>query len=62
MEYEKKIYDELEDFVDNELGDGVSFEDLLDEFDVTPGQAFVTLFKAGLIDEDVLNAYLLNIK
>lgn len=34
------------------------FESLLEEFDVLPEDAFYTLMKAGLIDEERLKAFL----
>lgn len=35
-----------------------TFEELLEEFDVLPEEAFYVIVKAGLIDEDALQAYL----
>ena len=35
-----------------------SFEDLLEEFNVLPEEAFYHLVKAGLIDEDQIEKYL----
>ena len=37
-----------------------SFEELLEEFDVLPEEAFYVIVKAGLIDEDALQAYLVS--
>lgn len=53
------INQELEEFVDNYLED-YSFEELLEEFDLTPHEVFTHLFYTGLIDEDRLKAYLLD--
>jgi hypothetical protein len=52
---------ELEDFIRTEIEDGVSFEEILERFDLTPEAVFVHLFLSGLVDEDVLNNYLLDI-
>ena len=35
-----------------------SFEDLLEEFDLTPSEVFVHLWEAGLIDELLLENFL----
>jgi hypothetical protein len=35
-----------------------SFDDLLEEFDVLPEEAFYAIVKSGLIDPDDLEAYL----
>jgi hypothetical protein len=42
-----------EDFLDLYLEDR-PFEDLLEQFDVTPHEAFEVLIDRGLIDEEVL--------
>lgn len=47
-----------EEFVEyylDELGD---FEDLLEEFDLSPLEVFETLFESGLIDEVLLERFL----
>lgn len=49
---------ELEQFVKTELDNGLSFEDLLEMFDVTPEEAFVDLFLCGKIDEEKLDSYI----
>lgn len=55
------IKNELEDFVRSEIEDGTSFEEILERFDLTPEAVFVHLFLSGLIDEDVLENYLLDV-
>lgn len=52
---------ELEDFIRTEIEDGVQFEDILERFDLTPEAVFVHLFLSGMIDEEVLENYLLDI-
>lgn len=47
----------LEKVVEGYLED-YSFEEFLENFNVTPVDAFKALFEAGLIDEDVLEAFL----
>jgi hypothetical protein len=54
----KSLEDELSDYVRDEMDDGATFEDILEDFDITPAQAFVVLFNAGLVDEEVLAANL----
>lgn len=51
----------LKTFIDNEIQDDVSFEEILERFDLTPGEVFVILFDSGHIDEEILEAYLLDI-
>lgn len=51
----------LKQFIDDELRDGASFEDILENFNLTPGEVFLFLFDNGMIDEDLLGAYLLDI-
>lgn len=43
----------IEDFLDLYLEDN-TLEDLLEHFNVTPIEAFQTLFDSGLIDEELL--------
>jgi hypothetical protein len=43
----------LETFLDARLED-YAFEEVLEEFDITPLEAFVVLFDSGLIDEELL--------
>ncbi len=52
---------ELEDFVSDEMADGVSFEEILERFDLTPEKVFVHLFLTGMVDQEVLENYLLDI-
>lgn len=49
-------------FIDDELNDGVMFEEILERFNLTPGEVFQFLFENGLIDEDLLHSYLLDIE
>lgn len=51
----------LANFIDDELKDGKTFEEILELFDLTPGAVFVHLFDSGLIDEEILEAYILNV-
>lgn len=51
----------LKRFIDDELNDGVSFEEILEEFDLDPAEVFCFLFDNGMIDEDRLHSYLLDI-
>lgn len=50
----------LADFVRAELEDGVSFEDFLEDFDLTPEETFVALWQAGKIDSTKLEFRLLD--
>lgn len=43
----------VEEFLDKYLED-FTFEEILEMFDVTPLEAFETLFEEGLIDEELL--------
>ena len=43
----------IEDVVSLALEE-LSFEDILEQFDISPVQAFLVLYNAGLIDEDIL--------
>lgn len=43
----------IEDVISLAL-DEVSFEEILEQFDVTPIQAFLVLYNSGLIDEEIL--------
>ena len=58
------LFDETEqglaDFVRAELEDGVSFEDFLADFDITPEETFVALWQAGKIDPSKLEYRLLD--
>lgn len=46
---------EIEDFVNLMLEDFL-FEELLEQFNITPYEAFLTLFEAGMIDESLLKS------
>ncbi len=61
MSMTSDVREELERFVTDEMDDGASFEDILEMFDITPGQAFVNLFMSGLVDEETLDSYLTEI-
>lgn len=52
----------LANFIDDELKDGKTFEEILELFDLTPGAVFVHLFDSGLIDEEILETYILNVE
>lgn len=56
----KVVHEALSDFVRTEMEDGVTFEEILEIFDLTPEEVFIKLFKDGLIDEEVLEAYILD--
>lgn len=58
----KVVHEALSDFVRTEMEDGVTFEEILEIFDLTPEEVFIKLFKDGLIDEEVLEAYILDFK
>lgn len=51
----------LKKFIDDELDDGVSFEEILEEFNLSPSDVFLFLFENGMIDEDLLGSYLLDV-
>lgn len=51
----------LINFIDDELDDGMTFEEILEKFNLTPGEVFVFLFENGMIDESVLESYLLDV-
>lgn len=48
----------IEKFVEAYLED-YTFEELLEEFDITPVDAFLVLFDNGLVDEEILEEYTL---
>ena len=45
---------QIEDFVEEYLEDD-DLEDLLEEFDISPSDAFWELYQNGLIDDDLLS-------
>lgn len=51
----------LTKFIESEIDDGISFEEILERFNLTPGEVFHHLFESGLIDEDELGSYILDI-
>lgn len=51
----------LKKFIDDEIADGATMEDVLELFNLTPGDVFVHLFNHGMIDEDLLHSYVLDI-
>jgi hypothetical protein len=55
-----EIDNEIADFVRSELNDGITFEELLEAYDLTPENVFVHLFNTGMIDEEVLKEHLLD--
>lgn len=59
--FESEYQNELADYIRSELDDGVSFEEILEEFDLTPEEVFVSLYMAGMIDDDVLKTKLLDL-
>lgn len=52
----------LTNFIDTEIDDGITFEEILERFNLTPGEVFHHLFESGLIDEDILESYILDIE
>jgi hypothetical protein len=46
----------IEDVISLALED-MSFEDILQEFDITPVEVFVMLYNAGKIDEEILEGF-----
>lgn len=48
-------------FIDSEVEDGTPFEEILERFDLTPGEVFQMLYDTGQIDPDVLDSYILDI-
>jgi len=55
-----EIDNEIADFVRSELNDGITFEEFLEAYDLTPENVFVHLFNTGMIDEEVLKEHLLD--
>jgi hypothetical protein len=54
MSNRKSLTEEtLQDFVEYMLDDYM-FEELLEEFDITPGEAFYQLYINGLVDEEIM--------
>lgn len=49
----KSFEREMEDIVENYLEDN-SFEDLLEQFNITPTELFILAYESGLIDDDIL--------
>lgn len=46
------------DWVEDEINDGVMFEDILEDFDLTPREVFNILYDEGFIDPELLQSYL----
>lgn len=42
------------DWINDEIADGASFEEILSWFDLEPGEVFEFLLNAGFINEDTL--------
>lgn len=51
----------LHQFIDDELESGVDFVEILEYFNLSAGDVFQLLFESGLIDEDLLKAYLIDL-
>jgi hypothetical protein len=47
----------LRNFIEEELKEK-SFDDILELFDINPGEVFVLLYESGWIDDIVLESYL----
>lgn len=58
MKINTDVSEGIRQFVRDELSDGVSFEELLEDFDILPEDAFLLLFLSGQIDEDILDKML----
>lgn len=56
---EDEVKKRLEEIVNWYLED-YSFEELLEEFDLTPSEVFIHLFNSGLIDETRLESFLVD--
>lgn len=52
----------LTEFINTELEDGFIFEEVLERFNLTPAEVFQHLFDTGLIDEEILESYILDIQ
>jgi hypothetical protein len=57
-EERKYMKNKIEKFVEAYLED-YTFEELLEEFDITPVDAFLVLFDNGLVDEEIIEEYVL---
>ena len=42
------------EWIEQEIQDGATFEEILENFDLSPGEVFEFLLNAGKIDEDIL--------
>lgn len=47
---------QIEDVVSSEL-EKRTFEELLEDFDLTPEEVFFFLYQSGLIDDEILERY-----
>ena len=45
---------QIEDFLSDELQER-PFEEILEDFDITPSDAFIALYNQGLIDDEILD-------
>lgn len=52
----KQLHRRVEKIVTRALED-MSFEDFLEQFDLTPQEVFLHLFSSGFIDEDILDEF-----
>lgn len=57
---EEEVNKRLEQIVEWYLED-YSFENFLEEFDLTPAEVFIHLFNTGMIDEDKLEKFLVDV-
>lgn len=53
MTLSKTVINSLRDYISRELEER-SFEDILEDYDLTPEEAFINLFTNGLIDPELL--------
>lgn len=60
MKISNEMKQRLEQILEWYLED-YSFEEFLEEFDLTPAEVFIHLFNTGLIDEERLEAFLVDV-
>jgi hypothetical protein len=61
QEVETEVTDnQIADYIRAELDDDIPFEEILEDFDLTPEEVFVFLFNSGKIDPETLEARLLD--
>lgn len=48
--------DKIDDYITLALEDGMTFEDILERYDLSPQDVFTLLYEAGMIAEETLEA------